>query len=83
VRRCSDVLFTRPRLSLSRPTDLYDSMFQLVDSFTFKLRQIAPNMWPIFELTYKLFKGNAIDFLDGKPILLARRFGCLIAYDVA
>lgn len=40
-------------------------MYDLVDSLTFKLRRISPNMWPVFELTYKMFKAEAIDFLDG------------------
>ena len=40
-------------------------MYDLVDSLTFKLRRISPNMWPVFELTYKLFKTEAVDFLDG------------------
>ncbi|GLB38717.1 putative ARM repeat-containing protein [Lyophyllum shimeji] len=44
--------------------DLFDNMYDLVDSLTFKLRSIAPGMWPIFELTYKLFKSDAVDFLD-------------------
>ncbi|PSR70855.1 hypothetical protein PHLCEN_2v13296 [Hermanssonia centrifuga] len=44
--------------------DLFDNMYELVDSLTFKTRAISPNMWPIFELTYKLFKSDAIDFLD-------------------
>ncbi|KAG6900147.1 hypothetical protein C0993_002296 [Termitomyces sp. T159_Od127] len=44
--------------------DLFDNMYELVDSLTFRLRSIAPNMWPIFEQTYKLFKSDAIDFLD-------------------
>ncbi|KAG6919218.1 hypothetical protein DXG01_008013 [Tephrocybe rancida] len=44
--------------------DLFDNMYELVDSLTFKLRSIAPNMWPIFEQTYKLFKSDAVDFLD-------------------
>lgn len=46
--------------------DLFDNMYELVDSLTFKLRTISPNMWPVFELTYKLFKSDAVDFLDGK-----------------
>lgn len=46
--------------------DLYDQMYDLVDNLTFKLRRISPSMWPIFELTYKLFKSDAIDFLDGE-----------------
>ena len=45
--------------------DLFDNMYELADSLTFKLRAIAPNMWPVFELTYKLFKSDAVDFLDG------------------
>lgn len=45
--------------------DLFDNMYDLVDSLTFKLRSISPSMWPVFELTYKLFKSDAVDFLDG------------------
>jgi importin-7 len=41
-------------------------MYELVDSLTFKLRTISSTMWPVFELTYKLFKSDAVDFLDGK-----------------
>ncbi|KAH9924352.1 ARM repeat-containing protein [Epithele typhae] len=44
--------------------DLLDNMYDLVDMLTFKLRNISPNMWPVFELTYKLFKSDAVDFLD-------------------
>lgn len=44
--------------------DLLDNMYDLVDSLTFKLRMISPTMWPVFELTYKLFKSDAIDFLE-------------------
>ncbi|KZT09181.1 ARM repeat-containing protein [Laetiporus sulphureus 93-53] len=44
--------------------DLFDNMYDLVDSLTFKLRNVSPNMWPVFELTYKMFKSDAIDFLD-------------------
>ncbi len=40
-------------------------MYELVDSLTFKSRSISPNMWPVFELTYELFRTDAIDFLDG------------------
>ena len=41
-------------------------MYDLVDSLTFKLRSISPSMWPVFELTYKLFKADAVDFLEGR-----------------
>lgn len=40
-------------------------MFELADVLTFKTRAISPSMWPVFELTYKLFKSDAVDFLDG------------------
>lgn len=40
-------------------------MYDLVDSLTYKSRSISPSMWPVFEATYKLFKSEAIDFLDG------------------
>lgn len=40
-------------------------MYELVDSLTYKLRSIAPSMWPVFELTYTLFKHEAVDFLEG------------------
>ncbi len=45
--------------------DLFDNMFELADVLTFKMRAISPTMWPVFELTYKLFKSDAVDFLDG------------------
>lgn len=45
--------------------DLFDNMYDLVDALTFRLHTISPNMWPIFELTYDLFKNDAVDFLDG------------------
>ncbi|KAJ7643660.1 armadillo-type protein [Roridomyces roridus] len=44
--------------------DLFDNMYDLVDSLTFKLRAISPNFWPVFELTYNLFKSDAVDFLE-------------------
>ena len=62
--RLSSVLYTEHSVI----TDLLDNMYELVDSLTFKLRAIAPNMWPVFELTYKLFKSDAVDFLDGQPL---------------
>ncbi|KAG1858851.1 armadillo-type protein [Suillus subluteus] len=44
--------------------DLFDNMYDLVDALTFRLHAISPNMWPVFELTYDLFKNDAVDFLD-------------------
>jgi hypothetical protein len=50
--------------------DLFDNVYELVDSLTFKTRNISPNMWPVFESTYELFRTDAIDFLDGDRSLL-------------
>ncbi|KAF8625982.1 hypothetical protein AX17_006706 [Amanita inopinata Kibby_2008] len=44
--------------------ELFDNMYDLVDSLTFRMRTISPNMWPVLEHTYKLFKSEAVDFLD-------------------
>ncbi|KAG2125236.1 hypothetical protein BD769DRAFT_1668960 [Suillus cothurnatus] len=40
--------------------DLFDNMYDLVDALTFCLHAISPNMWPVFELTYDLFKSDAL-----------------------
>lgn len=45
--------------------DLFDNVYDLIDSLTFKTRSVSPSMWPVFELTYKLFKNDAVDFLEG------------------
>lgn len=45
--------------------DLFDNMYDLIDALTFNLRAITTKMWQVFEITYKLFKADAIDFLDG------------------
>ncbi|KAL1728536.1 armadillo-type protein [Schizophyllum commune] len=44
--------------------DLYDNMYDLLDTLTFRMRSISPSLWPIFEQTYQLFKTDGIDFLD-------------------
>lgn len=63
------ICFDQLRFVLTSPyasgTDLYDTMFSLVDIFTFTMRSIAPKMWAIFEKMHQLFKTTAIDFLDG------------------
>ena len=40
--------------------DLVASVYDLIDSVTYKRRAIPANMWPVFELTYKLFKSEEI-----------------------
>jgi len=53
-------------------------MYDLVDALTYKLRAISPNMWPVFELTYKLFKHDAIDFLEGLSSIYSTLFSLTI-----
>ncbi|KAI5123131.1 hypothetical protein M0805_000834 [Coniferiporia weirii] len=48
----------------NKQIDLFDNMYDLVDALTFNMRHISPAMWQVFELTYKLFKTDAIDFLE-------------------
>ena len=45
--------------------DLLDNVYELVDTLTFHMRAITPEMWRVFELTYALFKSDGIDFLEG------------------
>ncbi|HEV7738553.1 MAG TPA: hypothetical protein VGO47_14430 [Chlamydiales bacterium] len=47
--------------------DLLSTAYEIVDTLTFNLRRIAPSMWSAYETTYKIFKADAIDFLEGKP----------------
>ena len=46
---------------------LFGNIYDLVDAFALGLRSISPNMWPMFELTYWLFKSEAIN-LDGASL---------------
>ncbi|KAH8109328.1 ARM repeat-containing protein [Phellopilus nigrolimitatus] len=48
----------------NKQIDLFDNMYDLVDALTFNMRRISPGMWQVFELTYKIFKTDAIDFLE-------------------
>ncbi|ORZ05818.1 armadillo-type protein [Absidia repens] len=44
--------------------DLYDEIFEIIDSCTFSAKRVTPTMWSVFELIYKAFKDSAIDFMD-------------------
>ncbi|KAH6912647.1 armadillo-type protein [Coprinopsis sp. MPI-PUGE-AT-0042] len=44
--------------------DLLDNMYELTDSLTYRLKTVSPSMWRVFELTYAVFKGEAVDFLE-------------------
>jgi hypothetical protein len=44
--------------------DLIDEVFELVDSITYQLKMITPNMWQLFDLVYKAVMGFGIDFIE-------------------
>jgi len=74
--------------------DLLDGTFDLIDSLIFNLKSVDPGMWPVFEQTYKIFKVNAVDFLEemlpsldnfmsyGKEVFYARPDYCEIILDI-
>lgn len=46
-------------------TDLYNEIFEIVDSCTFAAKSISPTMWQAFELIHKTFKAGAELYLEG------------------
>ncbi|KAF9907671.1 hypothetical protein EC991_010703 [Linnemannia zychae] len=44
--------------------DLFDGVFEIIDSCTFSAKAISANMWGVFELIYKTFKESALDFME-------------------
>ncbi|CAI2196173.1 17572_t:CDS:10, partial [Funneliformis geosporum] len=45
-------------------TDLYDDIFDIIDTCTYSIKQISPTMWRVFELMYKTFKDTGIDYIE-------------------
>lgn len=46
--------------------DLYNEIFEIIDSCTFASKSISPTMWQAFELIHKTFKAGAELYLEGK-----------------
>ncbi|KAI8376325.1 armadillo-type protein [Radiomyces spectabilis] len=44
--------------------DIYDEIFEIIDSCTFSAKRVTPTMWSVFELIYKAFKSEGIDYMD-------------------
>lgn len=44
--------------------DLYNEVFEIIDSCTFSAKQISPTMWQAFELMHKAFKAGAELYLE-------------------
>ncbi|TGZ77434.1 ARM repeat-containing protein [Ascodesmis nigricans] len=45
-------------------TDLYNEVFEIIDSCTFSTKAISPTMWAIFTLIHRTFKNGADIFIE-------------------
>jgi hypothetical protein len=45
-------------------SDLYNEVFEIIDSCTFSAKAISPTMWQIFKLIHRSFKDNAEIFIE-------------------
>lgn len=52
--------------------ELYDEVFEILDSLSFFQKKISPVMWPLFEATYQSFKGSASDYFSGSFVFIPR-----------
>lgn len=46
-----------------RVIDLYDEIFEIIDSCTFASKHVTPTMWGVFDLMYNAFKDSGLDFM--------------------
>lgn len=46
-------------------SDLYDDMFDVIDTLLFYQKRISPDFWRVYELIYKSIKSEGVDYLDG------------------
>jgi importin-7 len=46
------------------PLDLYNEVFEIIDSCTFAAKTISPTMWQAFELIHATFKAGAELYLE-------------------
>ncbi|KAI8100099.1 armadillo-type protein [Halteromyces radiatus] len=44
--------------------DLYNEIFEIIDSCTFSAKRVTPTMWGVFDLIYESFKDCGIDYMD-------------------
>lgn len=54
----------RNSLPLTHFTDLYNEVFEIIDSCTFAAKVISPTMWGAFELIHSTFKSGAELYLE-------------------
>lgn len=51
---------------LTEKSDLYNEVFEIIDSCTFSAKAISNTMWQIFELIHKSFKDSGEIYIEGK-----------------
>lgn len=51
---------------LTWSVDLFNEVFEIIDSCTFAAKAISPTMWKAFELMHKTFKAGAELYLEGE-----------------
>ncbi|KAI8074983.1 armadillo-type protein [Gongronella butleri] len=44
--------------------DLYDEIFEIIDSCTFSAKRVSNTMWGVYERIYNAFNNNAIDYME-------------------
>lgn len=47
----------------NRMLDLYDEIFDIIDSCTFSAKQVSPTMWSLYDRIYAAFKETGADFM--------------------
>lgn len=62
------------------PPDLYNEVFEIIDSCTFAAKSISNTMWQAFELIHRTFKAGAELYLEGKFKRLLTQKRMLIKY---
>lgn len=45
--------------------ELYNEVFEIIDSCTFSAKSISPTMWMVFELIHETFKDRAEVYVEG------------------
>lgn len=64
LSQIEEVLFPIIVLILQRNlVDLFEELFEYLETVTFNMRRITPNMWRVFELVYASFIAGSLDYL--------------------
>ena len=58
-------MFVRLTFVAKIDLDLYNEIFEIIDSCTFAAKSISPTMWQAFALIHKTFKAGAQLYLEG------------------